>query len=485
MSRGPSSAVAGHRRAPGGAGRQHGIRSAPPMSVPTPSPMGRAEVDRVLGALGAALDRASAAMYALDSRPELALLRDARPTGETARVAADVRARTAALWSQFAAFGVLLDRARAVRARRSRPGDPELRELGALLTFPAVALNADGTVLDDPAGAAAHRIALPELARRIEAEAAALAGTLDGLAAARTRLAGWFGQLTDGLHRLRAEVVELGGSARSDEPAGTGAAAGSGAVPAAGTRAGVAAAGSGTAEVPRDELERLGRAVEEAYRSALADPLGATGSGSTATVLRDRLRRLAAELAALTGRVAELTEVRDGYPGRTARLAAELDELGTAVAETARTYALARAKIANSALPDPTPDPTPALRAQFAQLGQVHRERRWSRVGTELAALERGVADARRRTAESHEAADGLLRRRAELRGRLDAYRAKAGRLGLIEHTALSARYRQARDLLYTSPCDLSAATRAVVAYQRHLNDLAERPAPGAKGAVP
>ncbi|WP_460916292.1 hypothetical protein [Plantactinospora veratri] len=360
------------------------------MSAPPPSLMGRAEVDRILDALGAALDRASAAMYALDGRPELALLRDTRPTGETARVAADVLVRTGALWSQFAAFGELLDRARTVRARRSRPGDPELRELGALLTSPTVALDADATVLDDPAGAAVHRVALPELARRIEAEAAALAGTLDGLAAARARLAGWFRQLTDGLHRLRAEVVELSGSVRPDEPAGTEAPAASGVAPAAGARVAARAAGSGTAQVPRDDLERLGRAVEEAYRSALADPLGAAGSGATATALRDRLRRLEAELATLTGRVAELTEVRDGYPGRTARLAAELDDLGTAVAETARTHALARAKIANSALPDLAPDPTPALRAHFAQLGQVHREQRWSQVGTELTALERG-----------------------------------------------------------------------------------------------
>jgi hypothetical protein len=86
--------------------------------------------------------------------------------------------------------------------------------------------------------------------------------------------------------------------------------------------------------------------------------------------------------------------------------------------------------------------------------------------------------DAVRRAAHLHEAADGLLRRRAELRGRLDAYRARAGRMGLIEHDELAARHRTARDLLYTSPCDLPAATRAVVAYQRYLNDLTERGRP-------
>ncbi|MBM0240480.1 hypothetical protein JNW88_31480, partial [Micromonospora sp. ATA32] len=63
----------------------------------------------------------------------------------------------------------------------------------------------------------------------------------------------------------------------------------------------------------------------------------------------------------------------------------------------------------------------------------------------------------------------------AELRGRLAAYRAKAARLGFAEHTELSRRHCAAEDLLYSSPCDLPAATRALSAYQRHLNDLSER----------
>ncbi|MEQ4300265.1 hypothetical protein ABNF97_02525 [Plantactinospora sp. B6F1] len=449
------------------------------MTVPPPSPMGRAEVDQVLGALGAAHDRASAAMYALDGRPELVLLRDSRTAGETARVAGDVLARTGALWSQFAAFGVLLAQAREVRARRTRPGETELRELGDLLGAAVVALDVDGTVLDDPAGTPAQRLRLIELARRIEAEAAALSGALAGLESARARLAGRFAQLTDALHRLRAEAVGLTGpGGRGDEPVPPAAGPVWPAAPVA-----TPVTGSRVDPSPHDELDRLDRVVDEAYREALADPIGASGSGPAATTVRDRLRRFEAEVAALAGRLADLTEVRDGYPGRIVRLASALDELTTAAAGTARAHALARAKIAASALPDLPPDPAPALRAQLAQLGQLHRERRWSQLGTELAALERGVADARRRLASSYEAADGLLLRRAELRGRLDAYRAKAGRLGLIEHLELSARYRQASDLLYTSPCDLSAATRAVVAYQRHLNDLAERPAPGAKGS--
>src|SRR5690606_36346842 len=56
----------------------------------------------------------------------------------------------------------------------------------------------------------------------------------------------------------------------------------------------------------------------------------------------------------------------------------------------------------------------------------------------------------------------GLLDRRAELRGRLEAYRAKAARLGKDEDERLAALYGAARDVLWTAPCDLRAATGAV-----------------------
>jgi len=72
-----------------------------------------------------------------------------------------------------------------------------------------------------------------------------------------------------------------------------------------------------------------------------------------------------------------------------------------------------------------------------------------------------------RQCREAEQAAAGLLGRRDELRGLLDAYRAKAGRLGGAEDTVLDASYRQAHDLLWTAPCDLVAATAAVTGYQQ------------------
>ena len=61
----------------------------------------------------------------------------------------------------------------------------------------------------------------------------------------------------------------------------------------------------------------------------------------------------------------------------------------------------------------------------------------------------------------------GLLSRRDELRGLLEAYKAKAARLGAAEDPGLTDRYDQARELLWTAPCDLNAAADAVNRFQQ------------------
>jgi hypothetical protein len=87
----------------------------------------------------------------------------------------------------------------------------------------------------------------------------------------------------------------------------------------------------------------------------------------------------------------------------------------------------------------------------------------------DLRTVEQAAQQARDRARQLRENAEGLLARRDELRGRLNAYRAKAAARGQAEHPDLTTRYAQARDLLYTAPCDLRASTRSVHAYQQTL----------------
>ena len=68
---------------------------------------------------------------------------------------------------------------------------------------------------------------------------------------------------------------------------------------------------------------------------------------------------------------------------------------------------------------------------------------------------------------QAAEAVAALLGRRDELRWLFDAYKAKAARLGATEDPRLAARYDQARELLGTAPCDLTAAADAVNRFQQ------------------
>jgi hypothetical protein len=170
-------------------------------------------------------------------------------------------------------------------------------------------------------------------------------------------------------------------------------------------------------------------------------------------------------------RVAALVAVRDGYPRRLAELGALLDQVAAAEDSRASAYARAIAKIADPGLP-PATATVSVLRARLGELDTLYHGSAWSQLADAADALESAGTRSRDRAQELRELADGLLARRDELRGRLEAYRAKAAGLGYAEHDALTEAHAKARELLYTAPCDLRAATRAVFAYQQALAAL-------------
>jgi hypothetical protein len=108
----------------------------------------------------------------------------------------------------------------------------------------------------------------------------------------------------------------------------------------------------------------------------------------------------------------------------------------------------------------------PDLRPDLAAIEALAAAGHWSLISPRLAEWSRR---ANLQLAAGTEAAarnQGLLAARNELRGRFDAYQAKASRRGLAEDTALTPLVEQAKAALYTAPCDLEAARAAVDAYQ-------------------
>lgn len=394
--------------------------------------LNREEADAALTGLGAACDRLAAAMFALDSHPGLAVLRDAALTGATRAVAEHVDARTDLLWVHFTVLREHLDRARTIRAERSRPGQEELAQLTRLLRDPVVELGDDGVPLDPGAGSApAVWLSLTELAQRVDAECSALSQQVSDVHAAVAACTARVASLTETLDRVRSLAAELG------------------------------------EQQPRRQADE----TDEISQRMLTDPVMATGSGGNAATLDARLRRLSADLDAEVARLRGVARTRDEYPDRIAALRTGIDAVAEVETKAAQLYAVVNVKIANPGLP-PAPSAAAALHERLGAMQALATGRRWRQLADELATLEPAIGRAREVAAALREAADGLLRRRAELRGRLDAYRVKAAASGLAEQQDLATLHRTAHDLLYTSPCDLPAATRAVVAYQQALADL-------------
>jgi uncharacterized coiled-coil protein SlyX len=379
----------------------------------------RAEADQAVTTLGSAHDRIAAAMFGLDNHPGLSFLRGSGLTGATAQVAEHVEALMTQLWAQFSALGQQLEQAR---------GTGDLVPLTRLLRGPAVALDGDGFPLDGAGPTPpATELTLAALAQGLETTTAELADLLTEVDTAVSTVASRLAALTDKLGAVSGSGVDVDGFA-----------------------------------VALGELRDL----------ALSDPVEVARGG--ASQVEGRLDRLAADLDAARTRLAELATLQRDLPQRLAGLRDAIARLAAAEVAAGQSYETVRVKIADPGLPA-VPATAADLERRISTVDDLARADRWGRVADELAAVATAADDATAHAERLREAADGLLDRRTELRGRLSAYRAKAARHGYGEHPELSDRHREAHDLLYTSPCDLPAATRAVFRYQQALADLINR----------
>ena len=362
-------------------------------------------------------DSIQANLLDLDGSFGKRLLAGATLTGTTRQQWESAAGTLAALWNLYEAYSAVIDR--AAEALAKRPGQKELAQITALLTGPSVEVDRG------PA----------PLARRDLADAGREQLTL---ATARARMRGAFTKVT--------EVVSAAEQAWNDV---------------AGTLDAAARDLSGIDALGDQDLGREGaevRAELDRLRGLLnTDPLGDKVNPAAANRLRDRA-------AAVAARSADLARLRDGAQQRIAAVTAAAAAAHAAREDAAAACARAAAKI--TAVPAVPADRTD-LTARIAALDSLLAAGRWTRLSPELDLLERELASATTDFRDTERAVAGLLGRRDELRGLLDAYKAKAGRLGAAEDPGLDARYDQARELLWTAPCDLNAAADAVSNFQQ------------------
>jgi chromosome segregation ATPase len=196
------------------------------------------------------------------------------------------------------------------------------------------------------------------------------------------------------------------------------------------------------------QIDSAGAAVPEEVTDLLAasatDPLSLTAD--------EIERRIAA--------IAELAAFQANWPEAVAETAVSLDALRDAVKHAAQTRERATQKVLTGPLPVAA-DAEPKLRTELDSLGAPDP--------TALRELQRRIASALQRVRQDEALAQGVLDRRAELKGRLRAYAAKAARLGLAQDPDLLSSRGTASGLLAQQPCDLRAVTQAVVDYQQLL----------------
>jgi hypothetical protein len=197
----------------------------------------------------------------------------------------------------------------------------------------------------------------------------------------------------------------------------------------------------------RTELGRLRDALN-------CDPFASRPEGAAA--LRGRAATLAAKSAELA-RLRATVDARIAAARQAADAASAARQDALAAQQRVAAKVIVRKKV--PALTDPA--------SRLAAVASLRAAGRWTRLASELDLLERDLAAVTIQFRDTERAVATLLGKRDELRGLLDAYKAKAGRLGAIED--LASVYDEAHDLLWTAPCDLDVAEKAVFRYQREV----------------
>jgi hypothetical protein len=402
------------------------------MTGPT---MNRDQAGAAVKAAVAERDAIQANLLELDSSFGRQLLAGAELTGETRRRWDATSATLATLWQVYEAYSAVTDRAAEAVTRHL--GQRELAALTSLLTGRSVQLASGPAPLAgrDLADAGREDLTLATALARMRGAFSAVTEVVAAAERVWTEVAGRLDTAGAELARVTPLAAALGDEAL----------------------AGNLAAAQGQLSRMRDTLN--------------SDPLALWQGGTVDTSGADQL---AERVAAVAGRADELLRLRDEAAQRVGEIRTAVAAARAARDDAVAAWQRAAEKIAASALPPPPAEPAD-VSARLAGLEPLLAGGRWPRLASELDRLDRELAAATASFKEAERASVSALARRDELRGLLGAYKAKAARLGAIEDAVLARRYDRARDLLWTAPCDLTAAEAAVAGYQQAVLEVQSR----------
>ncbi|HET9381170.1 MAG TPA: hypothetical protein VFP69_10115 [Streptomyces sp.] len=411
---------------------------------PTGPVLDRDEVDRALARLGAEHEAIETSLLALQDHAGRRLLEGAGLTGVTRERWAATETAVTLLWTCFDAYAGALRTAREIRARRRWSSHEDLVALSDLLTGESVTLAA----VSEPDGGPARLSERYSLTALVDRMNELYAFSLDMVVAADavwSALPARIDLLSAELQRTR-QLAHSVGVRPGEHPAG-------------------------------DDLERITRTLTRLREQVVSDPLAfwkpregssAPGGGKPDTTVYDREARA---LEDVRREIDAVLEVRKDAEARIVKLRDLLSRADRTLAEARTARGEVLAKIAATEVPVVSGPPT-VLQEQVALAAEYRRNAQWHRLSPLLESLEGKAEDELLRAREQLTAVTAPLAVRAELRGRLDAYKAKIARHGLAEDPELVEKYEKARRMLWSAPCDLRVAEQAVLRYQHAAAEL-------------
>jgi hypothetical protein len=382
-----------------------------------------AGIDAALARYRGAADAISVNLLELDADPNRQLLDSAPLSGETGAAWADARAALTRVWDWFARFTTFLDQAAALRgAPRSRLSAGRERRAADFLTGASIQLSHDDVPLRDR-----DLLQLREATSHCTADALLERMTTE-FALARdvvARVANAWDDLAPRVAAARARTIGLTGSSQGE-------------------------AMHGRVDALSDLLVTDPLAVHVDDVAAIEADLDVIAVDEQA---REQLGRDV------------LARIRDAH--------ARLDVVTRAAADARRAWETTRAKIARPEVPPP-----PVVDGELVRAVNDIADRadagRWRDANRDLDALADALDALEAALASAAESCRTALAQRDHLRGRLDAYRAKAHRLDLDEDDEVTSAYEQALEVLHVAPADLTLASELVTKYQRQLTPTPE-----------
>jgi hypothetical protein len=370
------------------------------------------------------------------------LLAGATLTGESRSAWDTASAALAALWDTFTAYSAIIDRANEMLAVPGRITPARLSEVAGLLNGPSVTLTKAAVPLSqrELTSGGQTRQTLLTTVREMRRSFSEVAAVVTAAESVWNEISDGIRLVTTDIETAKAQLPGLGGDAEL----------------------------TGSLDQAQASLRDL-RELLNSDPLALWRGSGAGGSGARAgTVDTAPLERLRKQAAAVTSQVAELARFRADADRRLAEISSAIGAAQQAHqdATVARSRAASRINLSAANSFSPLPDVS-GLASRVGALPALKAAGRWTRLASELDVIGKQAAAVTKQCQEAEQAAAGLVGQRNELRGLLDSYHAMAGGLGAAENAELDAIYQQAKQLLWTAPCDLEAATAAVNGYQQ------------------